>query len=286
MKWQGRRQSTNVEDRRGFPVKGAAIGGGVGGGILILVVTLILTYCGGGDLSQIPTNTQLDSQAVATAYQESQQEKELAQFVSVVLAETEDVWTEVFSANNQTYSYPTLVLYTDYVESACGMASSATGPFYCLPDQKVYIDLSFFKELQDRFKAPGDFAMAYVIAHEVGHHVQNLLGIMDEVNSITQNLSEAEANSYSVRLELQADYLAGVYGHYVNRMNLLEEGDLNEALNAASAVGDDRIQREAQGYVVPDSFTHGTSEQRQRWFYKGFTSGTLDGGDTFNTNNL
>ena len=286
MKWQGRRQSTNVEDRRGFPVKGAAIGGGVGGGILIAVIMLILTYCGGGDLSQIPTNTQLDSQAVATTYQESQQEKELAQFVSVVLAETEDVWTELFSANNQTYSYPTLVLYTDYVESACGMAGSATGPFYCPPDQKVYIDLSFFKELQDRFKAPGDFAMAYVIAHEVGHHVQNLLGIMDEVTSATQNLSETESNQYSVRLELQADYLAGVWAHYVNRMNLLEEGDLNEALNAASAVGDDRIQKQSQGFIVPDSFTHGTSEQRQRWFYKGFTSGTLDGGDTFNTNNL
>jgi predicted metalloprotease len=247
---------------------------------------LILNFCGGGDLSQIPTNTQVDSQAVATTYQETQQEKELAQFVSVVLAETEDVWTELFSANNQTYTYPTLVLYTDYVESACGMAGSATGPFYCPPDQKVYIDLSFFKELQDRFKAPGDFAMAYVIAHEVGHHVQNLLGIMDEVTSATQDLSESESNQYSVRLELQADYLAGVYGHYVNRMNLLEEGDLNEALNAASAVGDDRIQKEEQGYIVPDSFTHGTSEQRQRWFYKGFTSGTLDGGDTFNTDNL
>jgi hypothetical protein len=286
MKWQGRRQSANVEDRRGTVVKGAAIGGGVGIGILTAVIMLILNFCGGGDLSQIPTDTQIDSPAVATTYQESQQEKELVQFVSVVLAETEDVWTEMFSANNQTYSYPTLVLYTDNVESACGIAGSATGPFYCPPDQKVYIDLSFFKELRDRFSAPGDFAMAYVIAHEVGHHVQNLLGIMDEVNSITQNLSEAEANEYSVRLELQADYLAGVYGHYVNRMNLLEEGDLNEALNAASAVGDDRIQKQSQGYIVPDSFTHGTSEQRQRWFYKGFTTGTLDGGDTFNTDNL
>ena len=285
MKWQGRRQSTNVEDRRGFPVKGAAIGGGVGGGILILVITLILNFCGGGDLSQIPTNTQLDNRAAATTYQETQQEKELSQFVSVVLAETEDVWTEIFSANNQTYSYPTLVIYTDSVESACGIAGSATGPFYCPPDQKVYIDLSFFKELRDRFSAPGDFAMAYVIAHEVGHHVQNLLGIMDEVTSATQDLGEAESNLYSVRLELQADYLAGVYGHYVDRMNLLEQGDLEEALNAASAIGDDRIQKEAQGYAVPDSFTHGTSEQRQLWFYKGFTTGTLEGGDTFNTNN-
>ena len=285
MKWQGRRTSTNVEDRRGRVVKGA-VGGGVGGGILILVIMLILNFCGGGDLSQIPIDTQLTSSAVTTAYQETQQEKELAQFVSVVLAETEDVWTELFSANNQTYSYPKLVLYTDYVESACGMASSATGPFYCPPDQKVYIDLSFYKELQQRFSAPGDFAMAYVIAHEVGHHVQNLLGIMDEVTSATQNLSETESNQYSVRLELQADYLAGVWAHYVNRMNLLEEGDLNEALNAASAVGDDRIQKQSQGYIVPDSFTHGTSEQRQRWFYKGFISGTLDGGDTFNTDNL
>jgi len=285
MKWQGRRESTSVEDRRGRVVRGA-VGGGVGGGILIAVIMLILNFCGGGDLSQIPIDTQLDNQAVATTYQETVQEKELAQFVSVVLAETEDVWTELFSTNNQTYSYPTLVLYTDYVESACGMAGSATGPFYCPGDQKVYIDLSFYKELQDRFQAPGDFAMAYVIAHEVGHHVQNLLGIMDEVTSITQNLSEAESNQYSVRLELQADYLAGVWAHYVNRMNLLEEGDLNEALNAASAVGDDRIQKQSQGYIVPDSFTHGTSEQRQRWFYKGFTSGTLDGGDTFNTDNL
>jgi predicted metalloprotease len=286
MKWQGRRTSTNVEDRRGFPVKGA-IGGGLGGvGILITVIVLILNFCSGGDLSQTINTIQPDSQAAATTYQETQQDKELAQFISVVLAETEDVWTEIFSGNNQTYTYPTLVLYTDYVESACGTTGSATGPFYCPGDQKVYIDLSFYKELQDRFKAPGDFAMAYVIAHEVGHHVQNLLGIMDEVASATQNLDEAESNEYSVRLELQADYLAGVWGHYVNRMNLLEQGDLEEALNAASAVGDDRIQKEAQGYAVPDSFTHGTSEQRQRWFYKGFTSGTLDGGDTFNTDNL
>jgi len=286
MKWQGRRQSTNVEDRRGRSVKGAAIGGGVGGGILIAVIMLVLNFCGGGDLSQIPDSTQLDSQTAATTYQETQQEDELAQFVSVVLAETEDVWTEIFSANDMAYSYPGLVLYTDYVESACGIAGSATGPFYCPPDQKVYIDLSFYKELQQRFNAPGDFAMAYVISHEVGHHVQNLLGIMDEVNSAQAGASEAEANEYSVRLELQADYLSGVWAHYVERMNLLEEGDIDEALNAASAVGDDRIQKQSQGYVVPDSFTHGTSEQRQRWFYKGFTTGTLEGGDTFNTDNL
>jgi predicted metalloprotease len=284
MKWQGRRTSTNVEDRRGFPVKGA-VGGGIGGGLLILVIMLIVTFCG-GDPGQVLNSTQVTNSEVTSAYQETQEEKELSQFVSVVLAETEDVWTEIFSANNQTYTYPTLVLYTDYVESACGTTGSATGPFYCPGDQKVYIDLSFYKELRDRFQAPGDFAMAYVIAHEVGHHVQNLLGIMDEVTSMQSKAGEAESNQYSVRLELQADYLAGVWGHYVNRMNLLEQGDLEEALNAASAVGDDRIQKQSQGYAVPDSFTHGTSEQRQRWFYKGFTSGTLEGGDTFNTDNL
>ena len=284
MKWQGRRTSNNVEDRRGVGVKGA-IGGGVGGGILVLVVMLILNFCGGGDLSQTIDNTQSATPENET-YQATQEEDELAQFVSVVLAETEDVWTEMFSKEGMKYSYPSLVLYTDYVESACGLSGSATGPFYCPGDQKIYIDLSFYKELQDRFKAPGDFAMAYVISHEVGHHIQNLLGIIDDVSSAQQNLSEAEANEYSVRLELQADYLAGVWSHYVNRMNLLEQGDLEEALSAASAVGDDRIQKEAQGYVVPDSFTHGTSEQRQRWFYKGFKSGTLEDGDTFNTDDL
>ncbi|MHB1346513.1 MAG: KPN_02809 family neutral zinc metallopeptidase [Candidatus Humimicrobiaceae bacterium] len=285
MKWQGRRTSTNVEDRRGKAVKGA-IGGGVGGGLLILVIMLILNFCGGGDLSQtINTGLNVNPGADST-YQETQEEAELAEFVSVVLAETEDVWTEQFSKEGMEYSYPSLVLYTEYVESACGQSSSATGPFYCPADQKVYIDLSFFRELKSRFQAPGDFAMAYVIAHEVGHHIQNILGIMDDVSSIQQNLSEAEANEYSVRLELQADYLAGVWSHYVNRMNLLEQGDIEEALNAASAVGDDRIQKQSQGYAVPDSFTHGTSEQRQRWFYKGFTSGTLEGGDTFNTDDL
>ena len=285
MKWQGRRTSTNVEDRRGKAVKGA-IGGGVGGGLLILVIMLILNFCGGGDLSQtINTGLNVNPEADST-YQATQEEAELAKFVSVVLAETEDVWTEQFSKEGMEYSYPSLVLYTEYVESACGQSSSATGPFYCPADQKVYIDLSFFRELKSRFQAPGDFAMAYVIAHEVGHHIQNILGIMDDVSTIQQNLSEAEANEYSVRLELQADYLAGVWSHYVNRMNLLEQGDIEEALNAASAVGDDRIQKQSQGYAVPDSFTHGTSEQRQRWFYKGFTSGTLEGGDTFNTDDL
>ncbi len=292
MKWQGRRTSTNVEDRRGATVRGAAIGGGLGGvGLIITVIILLLTYCGGGNISDTIDNTQINNQinnstAVDPDYQATPEEEELAQFVSVVLAETEDVWTEIFAKEGMNYVYPGLVLYTQYVESACGTASSATGPFYCPADQKVYIDLSFYRELQDRFQAPGDFAMAYVIAHEVGHHIQTLLGIMDDVSTLQSRVSQSEANDLSVRLELQADYLAGVWSHYVERMNLLDEGDIDEALNAASAVGDDRIQEQYQGYVVPDSFTHGTSEQRQRWFYKGFQSGTLEEGDTFNTNDL
>ncbi len=291
MKWQGRRQSTNVEDRRGTSVKGAAIGGGLGGvGILVTVIILILTYCTGGNIGNIPdstNNTQITNSAAGqTSQTAAQGTDELSQFVKVVFADTEDVWTEVFSANSMNYVYPGLVLYTDYVESGCGATGSSVGPFYCPADQKVYIDLSFYQELQSRFQAPGDFAMAYVIAHEVGHHVQNLLGIMDNVTELQSNASQAEANDYSVRLELQADFLAGVWGHYVNKWNYLEQGDIQEAMNAASAVGDDRIQQQEMGYVMPDSFTHGTSEQRQKWFYKGFTTGNLEDGDTFNTNDL
>ncbi len=290
MKWQGRRQSSNVEDRRGTRVRGAAIGGlGGGAGLIAIVIVLLLTYCGGGnigDISSTLNNTQITSSAADSTYQPTPQEDELAQFVKVVFADTEDVWTEIFAANGMDYAYPGLVLYTDYVQSACGATGSSTGPFYCPADQKVYIDLAFYKELQDRFNAPGDFAMAYVIAHEVGHHIQKVLGIMDDVTEAQSRLSQAEANDLSVRLELQADYLAGVWSHYVNKYNYLEQGDIEEALNAASAVGDDRIQREQMGYIVPDSFTHGTSEQRQKWFYKGFNTGTLEEGDTFNTDDL
>ncbi len=291
MKWQGRRQSSNVEDRRGTVVRGAAIGGGLGGaGIIITLVILLLTYCSGGNIGNISdslNNTQITSSAVEqTSQMASQGQDELAQFVKVVFADTEDVWTEIFAANNMEYVYPGLVLYTDYVESGCGTTGSSVGPFYCPADQKVYIDLSFYRELQDRFQAPGDFAMAYVIAHEVGHHIQALLGIMNDVSEVQSTASEAVSNEYSVRLELQADYLAGVWTHYVNKWDYLEQGDIQEALNAASAVGDDRIQKQQMGYVMPDSFTHGTSEQRQKWFYKGFNSGTLEEGDTFNTNNL
>ena len=297
MKQEGRRKSENVEDRRGKRINvggrrgispGGIVGGGIGG-VIIVVVVLIITLCSGGDPSQVLNDTLLtDSGADSfdSTYQATQEEEDLAEFVSIVLAETEDVWTEIFAKEGMDYYYPGLVLYTDYVESACGIAGSVVGPFYCPSDQKVYIDLSFYSELQYKYQAPGDFAMAYIIAHEVGHHIQNILGIMDEVNSIQSRVSQAEANEYSVRLELQADYLAGVWAHYVNRMNLLEDGDLEEALNAASAVGDDRIQKQYQGYIVPDSFTHGTSEQRQRWFFKGFQSGTLEEGDTFNTDDL
>ncbi|MDD3521044.1 MAG: zinc metallopeptidase [Actinomycetota bacterium] len=294
MKWQGRRTSTNVEDRRGsnpnVNIPRNALSGGLGGGcgtiIVIIVILFILRACGVIDLSQMMGSSQVDTPAVQTTYQTAQGEDELFQFVSVVFAETEDVWTELFAAQGMQYQYPGLVVYSGYVESACGMAGSATGPFYCPADYKVYIDLSFYEELQNKFQAPGDFAMAYVIAHEVGHHVQTILGIMEDVQQLQSQVSETQANELNVRLELQADYFAGVWAHYVERADLLEEGDIEEALNAASAVGDDRIQKQYQGYVVPDSFTHGTSEQRQRWFYKGFQSGNFAEGDTFNTNDL
>jgi len=280
MLWKGRRESSNVEDRRGRAPK-IMLGGGIGTVILVLAI-----YFLGGDPTQILNNSQLTDSQTTSSYQGTAEENELAQFVSVVLAETEDVWTDLFRKEGADYTYPKLVLYSGSVQSACGFAGAATGPFYCPGDYKLYIDLSFFDELQKRFKAPGDFAMAYVVAHEVGHHVQTLLGINEKVMSLRSRLSEKEFNKYLVRLELQADYLAGVWAHYVKRMNLLEEGDIDEALNAASAVGDDRIQNSTQGYVVPDSFTHGTSEQRKQWFYKGFRSGDLRGGDTFNADNL
>jgi len=280
MLWKGRRESSNVEDRRGRAPK-VILGGGIGTVILVLAI-----YFLGGDPTQILNNSQLNNSQTTSSYQGTEEENELAQFVSVVLAETEDVWTELFRKEGANYTHPKLVLYSKSVQSACGFAGAATGPFYCPGDNNLYIDLSFFDELQQRFKAPGDFAMAYVVAHEVGHHVQTLLGITEKVMSLRSRLSEKEFNKYLVRFELQADYLAGVWAHYVKRMNLLEEGDIDEALNAASAVGDDRIQNSTQGYVVPDSFTHGTSEQRKQWFYKGFRSGDLNGGDTFNAENL
>ncbi|WP_054954671.1 KPN_02809 family neutral zinc metallopeptidase [Paenibacillus dakarensis] len=281
MQWKGRRTSSNVEDRRGSRGPGL-IGGGIGGVVILLLVTLL----GGGNVTDVLSNLVGSGSDTGAPYTETAEEKELSQFVSVVLADTEDVWTEVFRKEGKTYEKPKLVLYTGSVQSACGTAGSSVGPFYCPGDQKLYIDLSFYDELRKDFQAPGDFAMAYVIAHEVGHHVQTLLGTSDKLAQYRQQLSKEEYNKYQVRFELQADYLAGVWAHHAQGMNLLEEGDLEEALTAASAVGDDTIQKRAQGYVVPESFTHGTSEQRKRWFYKGFENGTLQGGDTFNANNL
>ncbi|MEK5478535.1 neutral zinc metallopeptidase [Paenibacillus sp. FSL R5-0407] len=277
MQWKGRRGSSNVEDRRGKG-GGAMIGGGIGGIIILLVVTLL----GGGNAGDLLSSLTSVGSETSAPYQETQEEKELAQFVSVVLADTEDVWTGLFREEGLVYEKPTLVLYTDSVQSACGTAGKAVGPFYCPGDKKLYIDLSFYDELRQKFQAPGDFAMAYVIAHEVGHHVQTLLGTTEK-----QMSGSKRSNEQSVRLELQADYLAGVWANHArDDLGVLEQGDLEEALTAATAVGDDTLQKKAQGYVVPESFTHGTSEQRKRWFYKGFENGTIEGGDTFNARTL
>jgi predicted metalloprotease len=253
------------------------VGGGIGGIIIVIIVTLL----GGnpGDLLNSMTTAGSDT---TVPYEQTAQEKELSDFVSVVLADTEGVWTELFKQKGLNYDKPTLVLYTDSVQSACGEAGASVGPFYCPGDRKLYIDLSFYDELRQKFQAPGDFAMAYVIAHEVGHHVQTLLGTTDKIMPLREKLSETEFNKYLVRFELQADYLAGVWANHAQGMGLLEKGDLEEALTAASAVGDDNIQKKAQGHVVPESFTHGTSAQRKQWFYKGFQSGSIEGGNTFN----
>ena len=276
MLWQGRRQSSNVEDRRGIGAGGLAIGGGVIG-----VIALIINLLMGGDPSQIPEMLP-QQQSQPSSPQEAAADDERAQFVKTVLAETEDVWNDIFSKQaGQDYPEPTLVLFRNMVQSACGNASSASVPFYCPADQKLYIDLSFYEDLQSRFNAPGDFAMAYVVAHEVGHHVQQLLGTTEKMARERQRLSESAYNKLSVKLELQADYFAGVWAHYANRAKILEAGDIEEALNAANAIGDDRLQKQAQGTVVPDAFTHGTSEQRMYWFRKGFESGDPSQGDTF-----
>ena len=279
MRWRGERQSTNIEDRRGLSAGRVAVGGGLGT-IVILVLALLFGVNPQRLLEQIPSEEQ---PAVQSSRPQNAEEEELKQFVAVVLAKSEDVWTDVFRQNGRQYREPTLVLFTGQVSSACGNAGAAVGPFYCPGDEKLYLDLSFFNELQRRFRAPGDFAQAYVIAHEVGHHVQNLLGTMEKVDSVRGRMSESQANELSVRLELQADFFAGVWAHYAQQKGLLEAGDIEEALGAASAVGDDSLQRETQGYVVPDSFTHGTSEQRSRWFRKGLETGDIRQGDTFSS---
>lgn len=278
MKWKGRKASGNVEDRRGMGGK-TLVGGGIGGLVIVLIVAFL-----GGDPGALMDN--LAGTDSGEPYEATQEEEELANFVSVVLADTEEVWSQVFAEEGMEYEEPTLVLFTGSVESACGTAGASVGPFYCPGDQNLYIDLSFYEELQQQFQAPGDFAMAYVVAHEVGHHVQNLLGVMDEVQPMRSRLSEEEYNKLQVKLELQADYLSGVWAHHAQGMGYLEEGDLEEALTAASAVGDDTIQQQSREYVVPESFTHGTSEQRKKWFYKGFDAGNLKEGDTFNATDL
>jgi predicted metalloprotease len=284
MRWRGERESSYVEDQRGMSGGGrVAIGGGLGT-LVIIIIALLLGADPRQLLQQVPTETQPStSQSSRPA---NPKEEELKQFVGVVLGKTEDVWQEVFRQNGKQYREPKLVLFSDQVQSACGMASAASGPFYCPGDQKVYIDLAFYEELRRRFSSPGDFAQAYVIAHEVGHHVQKLLGISDRVDAMQQRMSEVEANKLSVRLELQADFFAGVFARYVQKQGLLEEGDIEEALHAASAIGDDAIQKQTSGRVVPDSFTHGTSEQRLRWFRKGFDTGDIRQGDTFGATNL
>lgn len=280
MRWQGRRTSENVEDRRGMSGGKIAVGGGLGTIVIILIVYLL-----GGNPGEIMNQMQLGGQEQTSMT--SRQEDELAQFVSVVLADCEDVWTRIFSESGKTYRKPTLVLYTSQVQSACGIAGSASGPFYCPLDEKIYIDLSFMEDMERKLNAPGDFAMAYVIAHEVGHHVQKQLGILGQVQELREQVSEQEYNDYSVRLELQADFLAGVWAYHAEEMfGILEDGDIQEAMGAANAVGDDRIQMQSQGYVVPDSFTHGTSAQRMKWFNKGFKTGDVSLGDTFAVENI
>jgi predicted metalloprotease len=291
MRWQGQRQSTNIEDRRGMRVTRRGV---MGGGLGLLAVMLIGMFLGvdprlilGG--AQVVNAVAPPQPKVEDTgpYQESAEEAQERQFMAVVLADTEDVWGEIFAQGGASYRQPKLVLFNGAVESACGIAESAMGPFYCPPDERVFLDTSFFDEMSRRMGAPGDFAQAYVVAHEIGHHVQNLLGTSSQVHQLQQRYGGSRANQLSVMLELQADCYAGVWAHHAERMRgILEAGDVEEALGAAAAVGDDRLQRQARGFVVPDSFTHGTSEQRVRWFRAGLQSGSMEACDTFSADNL
>jgi len=300
MRWRGNRSSSNVEDRRGVRVSG---GMGSGGGLIRLLPVLFrflgfkgtavvalgllgFTYFTGGDLSALFGGSPA-SQTVSRPVKQSADEKELVKFVSVVLADTEDTWHLLFKQKGESYVEPRLVLFRGAVKSACGFGKSAMGPFYCPADQKVYIDLSFYRDLKQRHQAPGDFAQAYVIAHEIGHHVQTLLGISQRVRKAKRGVSDAVVNSLSVKQELQADCFAGVWAHHADRTrDLLESGDVEEGLTAASAIGDDRLQKQGRGYVVPESFTHGSSEQRVRWFTVGLEKGSIGSCDTFKAASL
>ncbi|MGH7263803.1 MAG: KPN_02809 family neutral zinc metallopeptidase [Candidatus Rokuibacteriota bacterium] len=280
MRWQMGRRSRNVEDRRGLPIGGAVAGGGIG-----MVVLVVLALFLGVDPTVILQGDPTGQVVPAPSAPEGGALPEadpMREFVAVVLADTEDTWRALFPRMGRQYQDPTLVLFSGAVRSACGMAGAAVGPFYCPADRKVYIDLAFYRDLRERFRAPGDFAQAYVIAHEVGHHVQTLLGISQDVAVRRQRLDPERGNALAVRLELQADCLAGLWAHHADRARqILEAGDVEEALNAAAAIGDDRIQARTQGHVVPESFTHGTSEQRVRWFRRGLQTGAIEECDTF-----
>jgi predicted metalloprotease len=280
MRWESGRRSTNIEDRRGMRMAGPVGIGGIG----TVVIVLLIAFLTGQNplqllqlLSDVPAGGGPPIQAPTGGPSGDPQ----AEFVAVVLADTEETWTRVFAANGDRYEPPVLVLFEQQVQSACGFASAAVGPFYCPGDHKVYLDLSFFRELDQRFGAPGDFAQAYVVAHEIGHHVQNLLGVASRVDQLRRQMSETQANALSVRQELQADCFAGVWGHHAGRRQLLESGDVEEGLRAAAAIGDDRLQRQAQGDVVPDTFTHGSSAQRVEWLRRGLASGRIEDCDTF-----
>jgi predicted metalloprotease len=274
MKWQGRGGSQNIEDRRGMSGGGMAVGGGLGGLVLLLLISA-LTGTNPADL--INTTSTSDTVAPGSVPADDPQ----AEFVSVVLKDTETTWGRIFQESRESYEPPVLVLFTDATQSACGLGQAAMGPFYCPADRKVYLDLSFFRELDERFGAPGDFAQAYVVAHEIGHHVQTLTGVSSQLQAARQRAGQREANALSVRQELQADCYAGVWGHYAAREGLLEAGDAEEGLRAAAAIGDDRLQRQTQGTVVPESFTHGSSEQRVEWLRRGLDSGRVDSCNTF-----
>ena len=299
MRWRGERQSDNIEDRRGegdyagspgrggfripigLPVGGR--GGGISGIVILVVIFFVLKFLGIDPIQLLNEagTGQVATQTGQTREVSTQRNDQMKQFVATVLGSTEDVWGGLFQAGGKVYERPRLVLFTGHTRSACGLASEAAGPFYCPADHKVYIDLSFYNDLANRFHAAGDFAQAYVIAHEVGHHVQNLLGILPKVDQMRQSMGKADSNRLSVRIELQADCFAGVWGHYVQQKGLIEAGDIEEALNAANQIGDDTLEKETQGYVVPDSFTHGTSKQRQTWFSRGYQSGKVADCDTF-----
>lgn len=285
MRWKGGRRSSNVEDRRGQRAAPKLLGGGIG----TIAIVLVAMYFG-VDPAPLLDVVQTGGQASTSGSQPTSQDLKndpLADMIYVVVADTEDVWTEIFAEQGQRYAPPTLVLFTGSTQSACGLGQAAMGPFYCPADKDAYIDLSFYDTMRTRFSAPGDFAQAYVIAHEIGHHVQNLLGISGKVHSMKRRVSKAEGNALSVRLELQADCLAGVWANRADRArNILESGDVEEALNAASAIGDDTLQRQSQGTVVPESFTHGTAAQRQRWFRTGLRTGDVDSCDTFAAKSL